>query len=341
MLVFAGAGAMVCAAVGTALLRTRAQAWGLMDVPNERSLHTRVTPRGGGVVVVLTVLGGLLGVAFGHGVPPVRAAAYAAGAVLVAGIGWRDDLRSVTPGRRLLTHLLAAAVAVGVWGTFHALAAPGAGEWRIPAGLAVCATVLWLVGLVNAYNFMDGIDGLAAGQAVIAGLTWSVLCGSAAPLVTAAATFVAGASLGFLWHNWSPARIFMGDAGSGFLGFSFAVFPLMAFDATGDARLPVAGALIVAPFLFDTVFTLARRLKRRENVVEAHRSHLYQRLVTSGRSHAAVSLLYLGLATASGAAAVSWVRGMSGWILLLPVAAICSLPLVVSASERSGGAADG
>lgn len=335
LLVLAGAGAMTCVAVGTALLRRRAQAWGLMDVPNERSLHTRITPRGGGLVVVLAVLGGLTGAAFWRAAPPAPVAAYAAAALLVAAIGWRDDIRSVSPGRRLLTHLLAAAAAVGVWGSFDTISVPGAGEWAVPAAVAFCATLIWLVGLLNAYNFMDGIDGLAAGQAVVAGVMWVLLCGAAAPLATATATLIAGASLGFLVHNWSPARIFMGDAGSGFLGFSFALLPLVAYDALGDARLPVAGVLVVAPFLFDTTLTFLRRLTRRENVVEAHRTHLYQRLVTSGWSHPAVAVLYLCLAIVSGGAAVLWVRGVSAWILVLPVVAILPLPLLVILSERS------
>lgn len=329
VLVLTGAAAMTCAVAGTALLRTRAKAWGLMDVPNARSLHTRVTPRGGGIVLVLAVMGGLLAVTLGQVTSPGPTALFAGAAMLVAVIGWRDDVRSVSPVRRLLVHLLAAAIAVGAWGAFDTLQFPGIGL-TLPGAIAVAVTGVWIVGLVNAYNFMDGVDGLASGQAVIGGAVWVLLCGPDAPVVTAIATLVAGASLGFLWHNWSPARIFMGDAGSGFLGFAFAVMPLMAYAATGDARLPVAGLVVVAPFVFDTTYTLARRLIRGENVVEAHRSHLYQRLVTNGWSHASVTMLYLGLAAGAGWGALAWIHGITGWILLPPIAAILVLPILVA-----------
>lgn len=333
LLVLAGAAAMTCAAAGTALLRRRAHAWGLIDVPNERSLHTRATPRGGGMVILLAVVGGLAVLAWLGAAPIREAAVYAGAALLVAAIGWRDDIRSVAPGRRFLVHLLAAVVAISAWGTFHALQFADFGL-ALPAAAAVAVTLLWIVGLLNAYNFMDGIDGLASGQAVIGGVVWALLCGADAPLVTTTAILMAGANVGFLWHNWPPARIFMGDAGSGFLGFSFAVLPLMAFSATGDPRLPVAGVLIVAPFVFDTTYTLARRLIHRENVIEAHRTHLYQRLVTSGWSHASTTVIYLALAAASGGAALAWVRGGPGWILIPPLGSILLLPLLVAHALR-------
>ena len=101
---------------------------------------------------------------------------------------------------------------------------------------------------------------------------------------------LSGASLGFLIHNWAPARIFMGDVGSTFLGFTFAVIPVIA--AARDPKLAIAGALLVWPFVLDTLFTLIRRLSRKENVFAAHRSHLYQRLILTGVSHGVVSLIY-------------------------------------------------
>jgi UDP-N-acetylmuramyl pentapeptide phosphotransferase/UDP-N-acetylglucosamine-1-phosphate transferase len=327
--------AMTCAVAGTGLLRTHAAAWGLIDVPNERSLHTRVMPRGGGIVLVLTVLGGLLVVGPSAAAPPNRLAAYAGAALLVAVIGWRDDYRSVPPAIRLVTHLVAAAIGLAAWGTFGRIQLPGIGEIPLPNVIAIAVTMVWLVGLLNAYNFMDGIDGMASGQAVVAGVMWALACGTAAPLPTATAALIAAASLGFLWHNWSPARIFMGDTGSGFLGFSFAILPLMAYQALGDPRLPVVGLLIVAPFVFDTMFTMTRRARRGEKLLDAHRSHLYQRLVTAGWSHSVVATLYLMLACLSGASALAWLRGgLPGQILLIPAAAILGLPVLAWVAER-------
>jgi UDP-N-acetylmuramyl pentapeptide phosphotransferase/UDP-N-acetylglucosamine-1-phosphate transferase len=155
--------------------------------------------------------------------------------------------------------------------------------------------LVWIVGLCNAYNFMDGIDGIAAAQAIVAGAGWAWLGWRGGDAMTAlAGALIAGASLGFLFFNWPPAKVFMGDAGAAFLGFTFAALTVLAL--TQSLERAAAGALFVWPFLFDTTFTLVRRLVRGENVLRAHRSHLYQRLVARGWSHARVTMLYAALA---------------------------------------------
>ena len=330
--------AVGCAALGTVVMRRRAHAWGLVDIPNDRSMHTRATPRGGGIVLVLVVIAGLAAAVAALPLPTGWTVVYAALALVVAAIGWRDDLRSVAPLRRLLVHVAAAAAATAVWGTFDAVAFPYTAAMAVPPVAAAVLTVVWLVGLLNAYNFMDGIDGIASGQAVAAGVTWVVICGPAAPLPTAVAALIAAASLGFLLHNWAPARIFMGDAGSGFLGFSFALLPLIAYATLGDARLPLAGVLVVAPFVFDTGYTLVRRLARGENVLRAHRTHLYQRLVTAGLSHGVTAALYIGLAAVCGAATVLWMRGAGGGVLLVPLGAVAALPVLTAIVEKRNAA---
>jgi UDP-N-acetylmuramyl pentapeptide phosphotransferase/UDP-N-acetylglucosamine-1-phosphate transferase len=161
--------------------------------------------------------------------------------------------------------------------------------------------VVWIVGLINAYNFMDGIDGIAGGVAVVAALWWIALFPKE-PMWSIGVLLVA-AALGFLLHNWSPARIFMGDVGSTFLGCMFAVLPLML-------EVPVIGGLLMWPFLFDTGFTFLRRLLRREDIFSAHRDHLYQRLIISGWSHASVALLYIALTAVSGFFAWLWMQGV-------------------------------
>jgi UDP-N-acetylmuramyl pentapeptide phosphotransferase/UDP-N-acetylglucosamine-1-phosphate transferase len=151
---------------------------------------------------------------------------------------------------------------------------------------------------------------------------------------------LAAASSGFLLHNWPPARIFMGDAGSGFLGFSFAVLPLLA--SPENPALLIVGVLLLWPFVFDTTFTLVRRLCRRENVFQAHRSHLYQRLVIAGLSHPAVTLLYLGLAGLGGLAAMAWTRagpGAETALALVPCAGLGLWASVVWIERRTGSAA--
>jgi len=152
---------------------------------------------------------------------------------------------------------------------------------------------------------MDGIDGIAGVTAAVAGsgvaaAAW--LLGG--PAVAAVALAFAGAALGFLSQNWSPARIFMGDVGSAFCGFLIAVLPLGMPAADVPRIMPVA-VLAMWPFIFDTLFTLVRRLRRGENIFQAHRSHLYQRLVIAGWSHRATSSLYGALAAMAAAIAIT------------------------------------
>lgn len=302
---------------GVFLFRRWAESRGLLDLPNERSSHTRPTPRGGGAVIagVSLVFGAVLAAGWGAAGAWRLFTLYALGAVMVSGISWLDDLRSLPRGTRLAVHAAAAAVAVAGLGFWETIAMPIVGTVAI-GRLGSALALLWIVGLTNAYNFMDGIDGIAAGQAVAAGIGWWLAARPYDPTLAGGfALLVAAASLGFLFHNWSPARIFMGDVGSAFLGYTLAVIPLMFSSLPhGNGRRSALwlGILLVWPFLFDTGFTFVRRLLRGENVLEAHRSHLYQRLVAAGWSHARTAALYIGLACAVLPAALLWTSDSKG-----------------------------
>ncbi|MCG2659386.1 MAG: glycosyltransferase family 4 protein, partial [Kiritimatiellae bacterium] len=234
-------------------------------------------------------------------------AALTLGALLIAGVSWLDDMRPVSFWVRLLVHALGACVAMAGIGIIREIGMPFGID--LPLGwLGFPLTLVWIVGLTNAYNFMDGIDGIAGGQAVVAGLGWAVLGWiGAQPLVGVMGLLIATASLGFLGHNWPPAKIFMGDVGSAFLGFSFAALTVMASQS--NPIFVLAGIALIWPFVFDAVFTFARRLCRGEKIWAAHRSHLYQRLVISGLSHGQVSGLYIGLAMLGLVWAVALVQG--------------------------------
>jgi len=266
----------------------------LIDIPNERSSHTQPTPRGGGLAIVLGTLCGLLTYGLLFFVEyRFLLLFYAFGVGLIATVSWFDDLQTLPNRVRFAVHSLAAILAIIGLGYWDELSVPLLGQVHLGwVGLPI--TFLWIVGLTNAYNFMDGIDGIAGGQAVVAGLGWAIIGGLMnLPLLGAVGALLAVTSLGFLFHNWPPARIFMGDVGSAFLGYSFACLAIIG--ASKDPPLAIAGVLLVWPFVFDTIFTFFRRLKKRENVFSAHRSHLYQRLVISGYSHRSVTLLYMGL----------------------------------------------
>jgi Fuc2NAc and GlcNAc transferase len=255
------------------------------------------------------MLAGLLAgamVLMASGVLPSRdAVGLLGGATMIALVGWIDDRRSVAARHRALVHAAAAAWALYWLGGMPSLALGG---HAFPLGLLGSALALvTIVWCTNLYNFMDGIDGIAGGQALVSGVfAGLLLVGRGGTVPGAVSLLVAAAAAGFLVWNWAPARIFMGDAGSGTLGFLFATLAVAAErDVPGSA---IDFALLGAPFLLDATVTLLRRLLRGERWYDAHRSHAYQRAVQSGFSHrqvtSAVVLLTCcmgGLALASAA----------------------------------------
>ena len=300
-----------------------------LDVPNERSSHTRPVPRGGGLVIV----GGfLIGLAFwlgmGNSLSP-RALGWLLGALLVATVSFVDDLHPLPATPRLAVHGIGAIL----------LTIVGVQERELPLLLALPLAFIWIALVTNVYNFMDGIDGLAASQAVIAGL--ALLAAGAIvgnPLIGIAAGLIAAASAGFLVHNLPPARLFMGDVGSTFLGFSFAALALLGNLGVGGGRLPIEfGIVILAPFLFDSIVTLARRIARGERWYAAHRSHYYQRLVVRGASHAQVTALYAGLALIAAVAALAGLQAQEPLRQALAVAAYAPMLVVVALVWRLEG----
>ena len=323
---------------GVEWVRRLALRRGVLDVPVERSSHQVPTPRGGGIVIVVaTLLAPLCVGGLGTGRVPAPVAAWLAGGTAVALAGWVDDLRSLSSRTRLVVQLSAALVLLAVAGCWSQLDLPLAG--RVPLGWAGCVlALLWIVGMTNAYNFMDGIDGIAAGQAVIAGIAWAMIGRQAGDAgIAAIGAAIALSTAGFLMHNRPPARIFMGDVGSGFLGFTVAALPLLLAADGADAdrdRLPVVAAALVWPFLFDATFTFIRRLVRGENILEAHRSHLYQRLVITGASHAQVSALYAGWALLSATLGLLWLWGSGGGVVLLGWAVLSAVGMIAAVRVR-------
>lgn len=295
----------VISAFGGVLAIMRFAAKHALDIPNERSSHTRPTPRGGGAaIVVVTLVGaGLWSLACAS--PQQIALQLLLPALLIALVGWLDDVRSLSARVRLGAQSLAAIWVLSQVGPFERFAVPWLGEISLGA-FGWIVTFIWIVGLTNAYNFMDGIDGIAGSQGVVAGCAW----GAAGLLLDQPELQVLGllcacSSAGFLLHNWPPARIFMGDVGSTFLGFTFAIMPLLA-GAEHRARMGLFGLLTVLPFVADTSTTMAKRALRGERIWTAHREHLYQRLVQRGRSHRDVTLLYAGAAAGLSALALYW-----------------------------------
>lgn len=293
--------------------RPLAERWNLVDIPNERSSHTRPTPRSGGVPLVVLTLASIATTAvFSNDWRPT--AALAAASACIAATGFIDDMRSLSWRTRFAIQVLVALALLWPFGTISRVG-------PLPLGaLALPLTVMWIVGLTNAYNFMDGIDGIAGAQAVVAASGWATIGALRGdPLMAVTGIAVAATATGFLTHNWPPATIFMGDVASGFLGFLFAALTVRLAHSTPYGAF--VGALFVCPFLLDTITTFFRRLRRRENVFSAHRSHIYQRLVIAGASHRRITTLYGVLALICTTAGIAIERGWRGGTTLAVFAA--------------------
>jgi Fuc2NAc and GlcNAc transferase len=285
--------ALPLSAVVTGVVRKAALSHGVLDVPNERSSHTRATPRGGGASIVLVVSVGLAMLTALGRIRGGLAAALLVGGVAVAGVGFIDDRSSVPAHIRLAVHLMAALFATACLGGFPYV---WVGDRLVHLGAwGYLLAPLGIVWALNLFNFMDGIDGIAGSEAVFVLVTagiWAAL-GDGTTEVSAAALLIGASSIGFLFWNWPPARIFMGDVGSGYLGYAIGVLTLATAHAS-RAGLWI-WLILGGGFLADSTVTLVRRIGRGDRVYEAHRSHAYQWLARCWGSHKKVTVALIAL----------------------------------------------
>jgi UDP-N-acetylmuramyl pentapeptide phosphotransferase/UDP-N-acetylglucosamine-1-phosphate transferase len=248
----------------------------IIDYPNERSSHFAPTPRGGGIAVTGSVLLAWMAL-HGAGLVAASAIIIVVGTVLLAAVSWIDDLRGLSPVVRLGAQSVA--VTIGIMALPEA--SSGLLNWLGPT-----LYLLW-VWWINLFNFMDGIDGLAASEAAAIGcglLLFASIGEGADPGAALLAAGISGAAIGFLVWNWSPARIFLGDVGSVPLGY-VSGFLLLSLAIRGNWTIAV---ILPLYFLADATITLFGRLLRGERVWEPHRQHFYQQAVGHGLGHAAV-----------------------------------------------------
>lgn len=262
----------------------------LLDIPNERSSHETPVTRGAGIAIVMTVLG--LYVAFWG-----RDAnfTFVAVAALVALVGFLDDLFSLPLLPRLAVHFVAAAVLAYSSGPVDQIRIPMSTTDLYVGPLGGIVLILFIVWTTNAFNFMDGIDGIAGSQGAAAGFGWMLFGLVSGEMIFAVlGALILGACVGFLVFNWQPATIFMGDVGSTFLGFTLASIPLIMRSETSIRTvdsLMLAGAFLWL-FLFDTIYTRAKLFLTGKAFWQPHREHLFHNLVIGGMSHRAVALYY-------------------------------------------------
>lgn len=295
----------------------------VLDHPNSRSLHSQPTPRSGGIAIVLGIIGGavLLSVVSGAPMPSV-AVWLGATVTAIACVSFIDDRWGLRAGYRLTLHALAASVLLGSTLAIDPLALPGV-DYDLPPWLSSLLTVLYVVWMTNLYNFMDGMDGFAAGMAVFGFGTLGGLGLLGGNETFAALNFIVAASvLGFLVFNFPPAKIFMGDSGSSSLGFLAAG---MSVWANSLGLIPLwLSAVVFAPFIVDATVTLLRRAVRGEKIWQAHSTHYYQRLVRSGWGHRKTVLLQYVLMAVCACAALAAFRATTSmqWAIVIGIAAV-------------------
>jgi Fuc2NAc and GlcNAc transferase len=328
-----------CAAALASLLltwwvRQRAWAQGRLDHPNARSSHSIPTPRGGGLGIVIASLVGLCVLRLWDMIDVRLLLALCGGGLAVSLIGYLDDQRSLPVLLRVSVHFASAIWAVAMLGGVPPL------QWGTaiidPGLVGDVLAVFGIVWMLNLFNFMDGIDGIAGSEAVfVAGAGAAILALSApSASISPAAVLIGAASLGFLRWNWAPATVFMGDVGSAYLGYTLAV---LALGATRyGAAMPYIWLILGGAFFVDATVTLVRRFARRERLYEAHRSHAYQWLARRWGSHArvttAVSLLnVLWLLPCALLAMVH--PSYAGWITLGALTPVALLALLSGAGR--------
>jgi len=329
-----GAGtAFVIVVLLTPAVGGMARLLGAVDRPDSRRLNRRPIPRLGGLAIFLGII--VPSLAFLDLSGETRGVLL--GAAVATVVGAVDDFRGLSPPTKLAGQVCAAAipVAFGVW--IDHFTFPFIGVVDVPAWLGVPVSIFWIVAVMNMVNFLDGLDGLAAGVCAIAGTTFAILAlslGKADPAILSA--IVAGSCLGFLRHNFFPARIFMGDSGALCLGFILASVSIQGLLKTASTVVLLLPLLVLAVPILDTSFVVAKRLKHGQPIYGADRSHLHHRFLNIGFSQrrAAVTMWLWCLSLAGAALATRFVPFREGgeWHLweTLAVLAIAFFALAFS-----------
>ncbi len=330
---FAGLVAIFVAALLTPVVRRFALAIGAVDIPGGRRVHVSATPRLGGVAIVVaysvailfSLSVGLIGKLIWSW--PALWTFLGAG-LLVAGTGAMDDVRALGAKRKLFVQCVAASCAwLGGVRIASAIFVPGLGHVVIGGPASYLATVVWIVAFINAINLIDGLDGLAGGVvffAAVTNLVVAVVTGNGLAAVLNAA--LGGAVLGFLFYNFNPATIFMGDTGSMFLGYALGAAALMTGRQKESTVVSLLVPVIALGFPFtDTLLATIRRVIARRSIFAADRQHLHHRLLDLGLTHRRAVLLLYGCSLFLCAAALAVALGRNWQVGAAITAAVLSM----------------
>jgi UDP-GlcNAc:undecaprenyl-phosphate/decaprenyl-phosphate GlcNAc-1-phosphate transferase len=327
----------IVAAILTPVIRSLSFRMGAVEKTglSHRKVHAETVPRTGGIGIVLGFYAPLIGLLFyetGLGrelvTHPDTMLGLFIGPAIIAALGLYDDLRGASPLLKLLVQALVAVALVYSGFGITVVDLPFIQEFEL-GWLTWPITILWLLGITNAVNLIDGLDGLAAGVALLAIAPMAMVAAiSGRPLLALVLASLAGSVMGFLVYNWHPAKIFMGDVGSMFLGFVLAVATVMTSFKSGAAAAFTAPVLALGLPVFDTILTIIRRAVRGQPIFQADKQHIHHRLLESGLSHRGTVLVLYGVgASFSGTALVmSLYRDFTaGLVMVVPVVVILSV----------------
>lgn len=273
---------------------------GILDIPNRRKIHVKSTARFGGFAIFLGVMLGLIYLQPNHEHMPE----IITGAIVIVLTGALDDKYSIRPVVKLTGQLIAASFLISSGLIIEKITLPLIGV--IDLGFfSVLITVLWIVGITNAINLIDGLDGLATGVSTIALISMSVIAIMDMQMVAASLCLVMiGANLGFLYHNFHPASIYMGDTGSNFLGYMIAVVSIIGLFKNVALFSFIIPIIVLAVPIFDTLFAIVRRIHNNESIMMPDNKHIHYQLIHAGYSHRTTVLIIYGFSALFGILAI-------------------------------------
>lgn len=289
---------------------------GFLDYPEKRKIHQKAMPQLGGLAIFLGVFLGLIYWRPEHGI----IIKVSVGALIVFMTGLLDDKYDLRPFYKLTGQLLATAYVIYSGLTIDRLTLPLIGVIELGV-LSIPVTIFWIIGITNAINLMDGLDGLATGITTIAFISISTMALIHSQLMVATlCLLIVGACLGFLYHNFHPASIYMGDSGSNFLGFMIATISILGLFKNVTLFSFIFPLIILAVPIFDTFLVMFRRFKREENIMMADRKHIHYRLLAMGYSHRQAVLILYSFGATFGFMAVLLSRATFFLSLLIAIA---------------------
>lgn len=333
--------ALIVAILITPLVKRLAFRIGAVDAPNYRKVHSRIMPRLGGLAIFIAFIVGLAILRPVPTVPPgvnpfLIPLAIVLGASVIVLTGILDDMYEISAKAKMVGQLVAGCIIVFLGGIQIELINLPFGGTLDFGFLSIPFTILWIVGITNAINLIDGLDGLAAGVSTIALITlacMALIMGNI--FVVATAAILACSTLGFLFYNFHPAKIFMGDTGALFLGFMIAVLSLLGFKGFTIFSFIIPVIMLGVP-ISDTFFAIVRRIRNKQKWSDPDKSHLHHRLIDIGFSHRQAVLIIYGIATLFGIAAIIFSMAKLWGAILIVTVILVAIELFVEVIGLAG-----